>query len=96
MGYRVKRTDANQQEIMDALRAVGYCVYDTHEIGGGFPDIVVGYDNQSILVEVKMPGKKLNEKEEKFFKYWTGSKLIVFGPEDAVTKINNFLRGEYD
>ena len=54
--------DENQQEIIATLREAGYIVHDTHELGGGFPDIVVGCDKGNVLAEIKMPGSGLNEK----------------------------------
>ncbi len=41
-GYAAKRTDGNHAEIVQDLRAAGYSVHSTHELGDGFPDIIVG------------------------------------------------------
>lgn len=38
---RFARTDANQPEIVKALREHGFHVAHTHTIGKGFPDVVV-------------------------------------------------------
>jgi len=91
MGYQVKRTDANQQEVMDYLRKEGFTVWDTHELGGGFPDIVVGCEDGNVLVEIKQPGGKLNEKEQNFFDTWKGYKTIAYSGEDAYCKIRMIL-----
>lgn len=40
---RAARTDANQVEIVSALRAIGCSVSDTSGVGGGFPDLAVGF-----------------------------------------------------
>jgi hypothetical protein len=54
-----KRTDANQQEIVDLFRALGCNVYDASRLGGGFPDLIVQRQNprtgiyETWLVEVK-------------------------------------------
>jgi len=91
MRYQIKRTDHNQQEIMDALRACGWIVKDLHEVGGGFPDLIVANQFQeNILIEVKQPGKKLNELELKFFKEWPGNKIIAYSGEDAINKLQEF------
>jgi hypothetical protein len=89
MSYQIKRTDKNQQDIMDALRDAGYCVHDTHELGRGFPDIVVGCREGNILMEVKSPGKKLNDKEKEFFNKWDGPVCVVDSPEFAVKIMND-------
>ena len=36
------RKDANQDEIVDAIRAAGRSVATTHQLGAGFPDLCVG------------------------------------------------------
>ena len=48
-----RRTDANQREIMQALRALGFCVFDLSGVGGGCPDLLVGRSGRLWLVEVK-------------------------------------------
>lgn len=53
------RIDANQSEIVAALRACGCTVAITSDVGGGFPDLVVGYQGRNFLLEIKTPGGKL-------------------------------------
>ena len=50
---RAKRVDANQGEIVDALRAVGAKVQPLHMVGEGVPDLLVRYRGDLHLVEVK-------------------------------------------
>lgn len=51
---RVVRTDANQTEIVRALREVGFYVFVTSAAGKGFPDLVaVRRDGRCYLLEVK-------------------------------------------
>lgn len=65
---RAKRTDCNQREIVADLRKRGYAVDVRSDVGKGLPDLIV-YDGSILrLVEVKMPGEDLNERE---FKWWT-------------------------
>ena len=42
---RAARTDANQAEIVAALRGVGASVQPLHAVGQGCPDLLVGKDN---------------------------------------------------
>lgn len=88
---RAKRVDENQQEIIDTLRQAGYTVHDTHDLGGGFPDIVVGCERGNILAEIKMPGKGLNEKETKWFMKWPGPKVVIYDKEEAINQIEEAL-----
>lgn len=44
-----KRVDRNQPEIVKALREQGASVAHTHQIGQGFPDIVVGVQGLTLV-----------------------------------------------
>ena len=50
---RAARADSNQAEIVDALRKVGASVQPIHTVGGGVPDLLVGFRGQNYLFEVK-------------------------------------------
>lgn len=63
---RAKQNDNNQQEIMHAFRVLGCKVFDTHTLGGGFPDLVLAYRGAIHLVEVKAIGGKLTPAEMDF------------------------------
>lgn len=89
---RAARTDANQQQVIDALRRVGCCVRDTSRVGMGFPDLVVGYKGHNYLIEVKDGAKPQSKRaltpdERAFFYEWRGQTAVVLGPEDAVQYI---------
>ena len=50
---RAPRRDANEKDIVDALKHVGALV---HRLDGkDIPDLLVGFDGQWFLMEVKMP-----------------------------------------
>jgi len=75
------RIDANQNAIVDALRQCGAMVRIISQ-GGGIPDLLVGYNGYTILMEIKDGDKspsqrKLTEDEQKFFDEWTGGMLAV-------------------
>jgi hypothetical protein len=72
-----KRVDANQSEIANALRRAGATVHDTHEVGRGFPDLVVGFRGINYLIEVKVPGEKLNPVESDWHVFWRGRSSVV-------------------
>ena len=63
---RAAKPDANQAEIVAALRAVGVIVTDTHSLGYGFPDVFcfVPWTGQVHALEIKSPGGKLTEYEQ--------------------------------
>ncbi|MDD4986141.1 MAG: hypothetical protein PHQ43_10210 [Dehalococcoidales bacterium] len=86
-----KRTDANQAEIMAALRKVGASVQSLHEVGRGCPDLVVGYHGHNYLMEVKMPFQILNAAEEAWHVKWKGQVAVVYGVKEALVQIGAVL-----
>jgi hypothetical protein len=50
---RAGKVDDNQRSVVMALRAIGCLVHHTHEAGGGFPDLLVGYRGRWLPVEIK-------------------------------------------
>jgi hypothetical protein len=82
---RAARIDANQTEVVSALRAAGAYVWII-----GLPvDLLVGYKGHTFLVEVKNgPKKRLTALQEDFFNNWSGSTLArIDGPEAALRMI---------
>jgi hypothetical protein len=84
-----KRIDANQNAIVETLRECGATVRVVSQ-GDGIPDLLVGYQGYTILMEVKDGGKvpsarKLTPAEQKFFDEWRGGMLVVVNSvEDAI------------
>lgn len=78
MVRRAARTDANQSEIVTALRAIpGLRVQSLAAIGSGCPDLLVGYRGKNFLMEVKdghkPPGQRLLTRAEiEWHLAWTG------------------------
>ena len=50
---RAKRVDANQPDIVSALRAAGAFVRPTHGAGDGFPDVVAAFRGRWHFFEIK-------------------------------------------
>ncbi len=88
------RIDANQNQIVDAMRKVGAVVRIISQ-GDGIPDLLVGYKGYTILMEVKDGDKvpsarKLTEAEQKFFDDWRGGMLaVVNSVEEALEILGN-------
>ena len=79
------RVDANQEQIVSALRAAGAYVWII-----GLPvDLLVGYKGHTFLVEIKDGSKKrLTKLQADFFENWSGSTLCrVDNPEAALRMI---------
>lgn len=90
----IKRTDANQKDIMDKLRCIpNLSVISTHTIGKGFPDIIVGYKGKNYMIEIKDGAKwksqqKLTTDELLFHMKWKGQ-ICVCNSFDQVLKLIN-------
>lgn len=78
---RAKRRDGNHAQIKTAFLRLGARVWDTADLGGGFPDLVVAIrraphaEHQMIAVEVKdgsltASRQALTDAEAKFHAYW--------------------------
>ncbi len=89
MAY-AKRTDANQTEIVETLRKAGADVYILSMVGRGIPDLMVCFNGETILMEVKRDAKaKFTADQLKFIANWKGGPLSrVDSPESALV---NFL-----
>jgi len=94
---RAKRIDANQPEIVKALRKIGCSVAVTSAAGDGFPDIVVGRtdihgNKRNWLIEIKdgekIPSeRKLTKDQVKFHNGWKGQIAVVTSAEEAISLI---------
>lgn len=63
---RAKRTDANQREIANALRKLGWLVIDLSGVGRGVPDLLAHRPatGRTVLIEVKTAKGKLTPLQE--------------------------------
>ena len=91
---RAAKVDANQQEIVDALRAAGAKVQSLASVGDGVPDLLVGYNHRLVLLEVKGSKQKryrgmLTEAEARWHDEWEGYPVhIVRSVIDALEAVN--------
>lgn len=83
------KTDENQAEIVRALRTAGCSVLILSRVGQGCPDLLVARDGRNVLLEVKRPGKKLNDEQRDFVLAWRGEMHKV---ETAVEAVGVMLR----
>lgn len=89
MRRRASRVDANQPAIVYALRAVGATVEPLHAVGGGCPDILVGYAGRNLLMEIKdgrlSPSRiTLTEDQIKWHAAWRGQRTVVRSVDEAL------------
>lgn len=92
MGRRAAAVDANQPQIVKALRAAGATVQHLHTVGKGCPDILVGFRGVNYLLEIKDGSKppsarKLTDDESAWHFQWLGNVRIVSNEQEALAAI---------
>lgn len=87
-------TDANQGAIVEALRKAGATVTSLHAVGGGVPDLLVGWVGRTFLLECKTLKGKRNPKAAPltpaqivWHQQWRGQVAIVTTPEEALRAV---------
>lgn len=89
---RAAKVDANQHEIVKALRAAGATVQSLAAIGAGCPDILIGYANKTALVEIKDGSKvpsaqKLRPLQEDWHANWRGGTLATVNSVESALRV---------
>ena len=81
-----RKVDANQAEIVDALKSIGCLIADMSAVGRGFPDLLVSFRGKLLLLEVKNPKArgKLNKLQQEWHEQWRGQAAVVYSIEEAL------------
>lgn len=90
---RAAKVDSNHAEIVAALRAHGCKVADLSGVGKGLPDILVWIPawNRWVLVEIKSPGGKLNDRQRKWHEEYKGCMVfVVTSADEAIAAVKHF------
>jgi len=82
-----KKVDSNQVKLVKHARKLGASVQHLHAVGGGVPDVIIGYQGKNYLCEVKTEQGKLNALQVKWHSDWTGHSCVIRTEND----INNLL-----
>ncbi len=85
---RAAKVDANHQEIVQTLRSVGATVQSLATVGHGCPDLLVGWNGKTILMEVKdgeksPSARRLTEEQIKWHSEWMGGALLVVDSSES-------------
>lgn len=86
------KIDANHNEIVDALRRCGASVVSLANVGNGIPDLLVGFNGRTCLLEIKdgskPPSKQtLTEAQLNFISSWRGSSIAIVNDVDSALRI---------
>ena len=90
---RAKRVDINQKAIVEQLRSMGVSVFHLHEVGKGCPDLLVGINGVTYLVEIKKDAKAtFTPQQIEFQGNWKGSPVIrINNIEEAIAFVKNMV-----
>jgi len=84
---RAARIDANQNELVQALRKIGAKVLFLHTLGHDNPDVLVGFRRRNVLLEIKRPGKGATKGQAEFAETWPGETHVVHSIDEAVSAV---------
>ena len=87
-----RRVDATHKELTKAFRDMGCSVFDTSRVAGGFPDVVVGKNGKTVLVEFKSTAtSKFTPAQDLFMLNWKGSTVVRIHDIDGVITLVKML-----
>ena len=89
---RAAKIDRNQPEIVAALRKAGCTVQSLAAVGKGVPDLLVGYQGSTYLMEVKDGKWHLTPDQIEWHGNWRGGSLIVV---DSIESAIEALKREH-
>ena len=89
---RAAKIDANQVEIVKALRQAGATVQSLASVGKGVPDLLVGFSSKTALLEIKDGAKvksaqKLTPDQVGWHANWRGGTLATVDSVDAALRV---------
>lgn len=90
---RAAKIDANQNEIVKALRQIGCSVQSLASVGKGVPDLLVGFRCVNFLIEVKDGSKpksaqKLTPDQIEWHGNWQGKVFVINSIDQAIDLIS--------
>jgi Holliday junction resolvase len=87
------RIDTNHKEIVKALRDAGATVVSLAAMKHGCPDIMVGYNGETILMEIKRDAKaKFTPDQLDFMGKWKGGAISRVDSVDAAIRTLGITR----
>jgi Holliday junction resolvase len=94
---RAARIDANHEQVVLALRTAGATVQSLAATGKGVPDLLVGFQGKTLLMEIKDGNKtpserRLTEDQLKWHGAWRGGPLAVVDSPDAALRMLGVLK----
>ena len=92
MSKYAKRVDVNQSEIIKVFKQLGCSVFDCSRVAGGFPDLLIGKNHKTVLVEIKSSEKAhYTPAQELFMLNWKGSTVVRINDIDGAIRLVKLL-----
>lgn len=92
MSKYARRVDANQSEIVKVFKELGCSVFDTSRVAGGYPDLTIGRNGKTVLVEIKSSEKaSYTPAQEMFMLNWRGSTVVRINDIDGAIRLVKLL-----
>lgn len=97
--YRGGNKDRNHNALVKVFEDLGCSVIETYTMGGGFPDLVLGFVGLTFLVEIKNPetsyGRRgLTESQRKMADSWRGGPVTVISTETEAIEFVQRMRAK--
>jgi hypothetical protein len=94
---RAAKVDANHTQVVMALQAAGATVQSLAAVGQGVPDLLVGFQGKTLLMEVKdgqkpPSARRLTEQQITWHGAWRGGPVAVVDGVDAALRALGVLR----
>jgi Holliday junction resolvase len=94
---RAARIDANHEQVVSALRAAGASVQSLAGVGKGVPDLLVGFQGKTLLMEIKDGRKtpserRLSEDQVRWHGAWNGGPLAIVDGVDAALRMLGVMK----
>jgi Holliday junction resolvase len=87
------RIDTNHKEIVEALRKAGATVVSLASMKHGCPDLLVGYENETLLMEIKKDSKsRFTPDQLDFIAKWRGGAVSRVDSVDAAIRALGITR----
>jgi Holliday junction resolvase len=91
---RAAKVDENHGEIVREFRRLGASVIDLSRVGEGVPDLAVGINKVTALVEVKRDAKaRFTEQQLDFMTYWNGNPVYRVNCIEDAQYVVHHLKG---
>ena len=94
---KAAKVDANQAQVVSVLRGYGASVQSLAAVGKGVPDLLVGFNGRTCLLEIKDGSKPpshqtLTKAQLDFISVWRGSSIAIVNSVDGALRVLGVMK----